>query len=552
MMDDIREKYFSYATGVVEGTIPACVYVRTACQRNLDRFNRDDMYFDSEAVDRVVNFIQHLKLFTGEFAGQHLMLQPWQFNIIVNTFGWKWKKNGLRVTRQLYLELGRKNAKTTTCAAILLYMMIADGENNASVILSANSAKQASLCFDICSNLLKSIDPKDKHFKRYRDTIKFDKTVSKIKVVAADSSKLDGENAHAFLTDELHEAPDGSVYQVLETSMGSRRQPLAMAATTAGFNLASFCYEQREYNIQVLNGLATDDTLQAFIYTLDEEDDWKDEKNWEKANPNLDISIKRDYIRSQIEKAQANPSSEINVRTKLMNEWCATATGSFIPMNYIFNSLKPINFDEWKDNEDTWMYVGLDFATMIDLTALSVLWEHDGKIYIHNRYYLPSSALKESVNKEKYRQWANAGYITITPGNSTDFDYVKNDLLKLCTNHNVGQINYDPWQSTYFIQKLMEESLPLSPYSQSMASMTAPTKQLQKLFLDGKIVMDKNPVTSWMYELAIPWYDSNDNIKLKKINQEKDKIDGVIADVMALAAYLQSMGWSNEIGTTNL
>ena len=221
-------------------------------------------------------------------------------------------------------------------------------------------------------------------------------------------------------------------------------------------------------------------------------------------------------------------------------------------MNYIFNSLKPINFDEWKDNDEQWMYVGLDFATMIDLTALSVLWEHDGNIYIHNRYYLPSSALKESVNKEKYRQWANAGYITITPGNSTDFDYVKNDLLKLCSNHNIGQINYDPWQSTYFIQKLMEESLPLSPYSQSMASMTAPTKQLQKLFLDGKIVMDKNPVTSWMYELAIPWYDSNDNIKLKKINQEKDKIDGVIADVMALAAYLQSMGWSNEIGTTNL
>lgn len=550
-MDEAIEKYFAYATGVVNGTIPACVYVRTACKRNLARFDRDDMYFDSEAVDRVVNFIQHLKLFTGEFAGKHLILEPWQKNIIANTFGWKWKKDGLRVTRSLYLELGRKNAKTTTCAAILLYMMVADGENNASVILSANSSKQASLCFEICSNLLKSIDPKDRYFKRYRDTIKFDRTVSKIKVVAADASKLDGENAHAFLTDELHEAPDGKVFGVLETSMGSRRQPLAMVATTAGFNLSSFCYEQRSYNIQVLNGLANDDALQAFIYTLDEGDDWRDESTWIKANPNLDVSIKRDYIRSQIEKAKANPSIEINIRTKLTNEWCATANGSFIPMNYVYNSLKRIKLDDWVDS-DTWMYIGLDFATMIDITALSILWECDGKFYIYNKYYLPNSALNESVNKEKYRQWSKDGYITITPGNSTDFDFVKKDLVQICSKYNVGQINYDPWQSTYFIQKLMEDSLPLSPYSQSMQSMSSPTKQMQKLFLDNKVILDKNPVTTWMFEMAIPWYDANDNIKLKKINQEKDKIDGVVASIMALAGYLSSIGWNNEISATGI
>ena len=324
-----------------------------------------------------------------------------------------------------------------------------------------------------------------------------------------------------------------------------------MVATTAGFNLSSFCYEQRSYNIQVLNGLANDDALQAFIYTLDEGDDWRDESTWIKANPNLDVSIKRDYIRSQIEKAKANPSIEINIRTKLTNEWCATANGSFIPMNYVYNSLKHINLDDWVDS-DTWMYIGLDFATMIDITALSMIWESDGIFYIYNKYYLPNSALNESVNKEKYRQWSKDGYITITPGNSTDFDYVKKDLVQICAKYNVGQINYDPWQSTYFIQKLMEDSLPLSPYSQSMQSMSSPTKQMQKLFLDGKVIMDKNPVTVWMYEMAIPFYDANENIKLKKINQEKDKIDGVIAAIMALAGYLSSIGWNNEISATGI
>lgn len=548
---EIREKYFGYATKVLNGEIAACQYIKDACKRNLDRFNREDMYFDPEAVDKVVNFLYHLKHFTGEFAGKPFILEEWQLNIVSNVFGWKWKKNGLRVCRALYFEIARKCGKTSLCAGLLLYLMIADGEANASVVLSANSAKQAGLCFNICSNFLKSIDPNDKYFKRYRDTIKFPKTLSQIKVVAADASKLDGENCHAFLCDELHEAPDGSVYNVLETSMGSRRQPLAMVATTAGFNLTSFCYDQRTYNLKVLKSVVQDDTLQAFIYCLDEGDDWKDEAVWEKACPNIDVSVSRDYIKSQIAKAIENPALEISIRTKLTNEWCSTASSSFIPMNYIMDSSKTINLDDWKDKDIT-CFMGLDLSSVCDISAIALMWEYDGKYYFKNWYFLPESALKDSVNKEMYRKWATTNDIIITPGNSIDYDYIKGKIMELCNEFIIHTIHYDPWQSTYLVQKLVEEGIPVQPYSQSIGSMSKPSKELLRLTLNGNVVLDNNAATLYMFKCAIPFYDVNENLKIKKVSAEKDKIDGVIADVMALAGSLSLQQWDNEIGTTNI
>lgn len=549
--EEIKQRYFSYATQVLNGETVACQYVKDACKRNLSRFGREDMYFDHEAVDKVVNFIGHLKHFTGEFAGKPFILEPWQLNIVSNVFGWKWKRNGYRVTRSMYFEIARKNSKTTTCAALLLYMMIADGEENASVVLSANSAKQAGLCFEICSNLLKSIDPNDKHFKRYRDTIKFPRTVSKIKVVSADASKLDGENCHAFLCDELHEAPDGSVYNVLETSMGSRRQPLAMVATTAGFDLTSYCYDQRTYNLKVLKGIVQDDTLQAFIYCLDDGDDWRDENVWQKANPNLDVSVSRDYIRSQIEKAKENPSLEISIRTKLTNEWCATASSSFIPMNYVMDATETVNLDEWKDKDIT-CFMGLDLSSVCDISSIALMWNYDGVYYFKNWYFLPESGLRDSVNKEMYRKWSATGDLIVTPGNSIDYDYIKNKIMGLCNDFIIHTIHYDPWQSTYLVQKLVEEGIPVQPYSQSIGSMSKPSKELMRLTLNGKVRLDNNAVTQYCYKCAIPFYDVNENLKIKKVHMEADKIDGVIADVMALAGSLSLEQWDNQIGSTNL
>lgn len=544
--EEITTKYFDYAEQVVNGEITACSYVIAACKRNLARFDNDNMFFDYKAVDRVLNFISHLKLFTGEFAGKNFNIQPWQKNIIANTFGWKWKKNNLRVTRNLYLEVGRKNAKSTTIAAILLYMMVADGENNASVILAANSAKQASLCFEICSNLLKSIDPKDKYFKRYRDTIKFDTTVSKIKVLAADASKMDGENCHAFLTDELHEAPDGTVYNVLETSMGARQQPLACVATTAGFNLSSFCYEMRKNNIEVITGIKEDETLQAFIYTLDDGDDWKEEKSWIKSNPNLDVSVKRDFIRSQINKALNNSSLEISIRTKLTNVWLASEN-TWIHPKYIINSMQDINIDDFNGY---YCNMGIDLASTCDMTALSVMVELDDKFYFKNWYFLPEAQLTESPNAEKYKLWARQGHLIVTPGNVTDYDFVLKKMLEINQITMTQKVSVDKWNATQFQINAIEQGMPIQEFPQTVQFLNRPTKEFERLILSDKIVIDKNPITLWMFDNVALKADWNENVRPVKGGTVNGKIDGIMAMLNALGGYLQDQHFDNEIITT--
>lgn len=544
--EEIIKKYFSYAEQVVNGEITACSHIINACKRNLSRFDNNEMYFDFKAVDRVVNFISHLKLFTGEFAGKSFAIQPWQMNILVNTFGWKWKSNNLRVTRNLYLEVARKNSKSTTIAAILLYMMIADGENNASVILAANSAKQASLCFEICSNLLKSIDPNDKYFKRYRDTIKFDRTVSKIKVLAADASKMDGENCHAFLTDELHEAPDGTVYNVLETSMGSRQQPLACVATTAGFNLSSFCYEMRKNNIEVISGIKEDETLQAFIYTLDKDDDWKDESTWIKSNPNLDVSVKRDFIKSQINKALNNQALEISIRTKLTNVWLASEN-TWIHPKYIYDAMKEININDFNGY---YCNMGIDLASTCDITALSAMIELDGTYYFKNWYFLPESALEESANAEKYKLWVNKGYLNITPGNVTDYDFVLNKMMEVNRISIAQKISVDKWNATQFLIQASEQGLPIEEFPQTIQFLNRPTKEFERLIMSGKVVIDKNPITTWMFDNVALKSDWNENVRPVKGGTVNGKIDGIMAMLNALGGYLQDQHFDNEIITT--
>ena len=290
----LDKKYTNYADNVINGEIVACEYVKLACSRYMNLLKRKDVYFKPEKADKVINFISKLKHFTGSHNGKPFILQEWQKFIIYSIYGF-YKKDGTRLVRNAYIEVARKNGKTALVAAMCLYHLIADGENNAQVILSATSAKQAKICFDMCSNFLKPLDVNGKFFKRYRDTIKFDATTSSLHIVAADASKLDGYNASAFVCDELHEFPDGSVFNVLESSQGMREQPLGICITTAGFNLSSFCYEMRSSMVELLYNKKQDDSQFAIIYTLDKEDDYDNEDVWQKSSPNLGVIYLQGY-----------------------------------------------------------------------------------------------------------------------------------------------------------------------------------------------------------------------------------------------------------------
>lgn len=540
-----KSKYKSYAENVIDGKEIAGELIKLACTRYLSFFDREDMYFDSKAADKVVNFIAKLKHFTGSHNRKPFILEDWQRWMVYAMYGFKWKKDDTRVCKTAYIEVGRKNGKSALVSALCLYHLIADGENNASVILAANSAKQAGLCFGMASNFLSGVDPKGKFFKRYRDSIKFPHTKSELHIVAADASKLDGLNASMFVCDELHEAPDGKVWNVLETSQGMRQQPLAVAITTSGFNRSSFCYEMRTSNVEVLYGKKQEDSTFCAIYTIDKDDDpfTEDETVYKKANPNLDVTIKSDYLTNQLRKAKNNPTLQTSVLTKLFNMWLSSSE-EWIAAKYIFKSQKTFDLSELAD--DYFAYIGVDLAATSDLTCISVMIPADGKYYFKNYYFLPSEQLQVNPNRELYQLWQRQGYLTVTTGNVTDYDAVLNEIMRLNQTIQITQISYDAWNATQFAINATENGLPMIPFAQSIASLNRPTKELARLILGGNVIIYENPIDRFCFLNVVIKRDYNDNERPAK-ETYNNKIDGVMAMIMALGGYLTSEHFDNSI-----
>lgn len=541
----IDEKYKSYARDVIGGKVVACEYVRLACSRYLSWFDKEDRYFDSKAVDKVVNFLQKLPQSTGKFAGKPLVLQEWQKWVVASIYGFKWCSDNTRVVREVYIEVARKCGKSTLAAGLMLYHLVADGESEAQVIFAANSFAQAQLAFTMSKNFISSIDKKGKYFNYYRDSIKFPLTKSTMKVVSSDADKLDGLNCSAFCLDEYHASKSNNTANVLTSSTGMRTQPMMLYITTAGFDMSNPCYQLRENFIGILEEKLQDDSVFCAIYTLDKEDDIEDPKNWVKCQPNLGLTVTESYIQSQLQKAKNTPLLMTNFKTKLLNLWCSNEKGEWVPSKYIQDSMTTIDLQDPKFHGCTG-YLGIDLSSTSDITAVSLLIPLDNTIYLKSWYYLPESALVESSNADKYKFWKERGLLTITEGNVVDYNKVLDDIQELSKIIPIECISYDQWQSTMAIIKLTELGFICQPYSQTTGSMNRPTRHLEMIARNGTLKLDKNLITSWMFGNCEIQEDSNGNIKPIKTNKEK-KIDGVHSTLNALGKYLEQPQYNNEI-----
>jgi phage terminase large subunit-like protein len=536
--------YYQYVNNVLDGSIVTGKNIQLACERFKSDLLRKDLEFRENEVDRAINFISTLKHFTGKHSGKPFILEGWQQFIIANIIGFYWKKTGTRRFSSSYIEVSRKQGKTALAAALCLYYLIADNEDGAEVLLAANSKEQAKIAFDMCSSFVKGIDPQTKYFIPYRADIKFNLTNSKLKVLAADDSKLDGFNASFGLLDEYHAAPTSKVRDVIKSSMGMRNNPHLCTITTAGFNKSLPCYQLRTVAIEVLNAVKTDDEMFIAIFSLDvvDGDDWQDEKNWIKCAPNLDVTVTTKYIRGQVQQAKNNPSEETGVKTKTLNLWC-DSENVWLPDEYILRSSKNIDLNDFKGKA---CYVGVDLGQTSDLTAVSYLVVNDNKYYFKTHYYLPEEALKTKSIKELYKDWKRKGQLTITPGNVTDYDYITNDLMKYSQIVNIQVIGYDSYNSTQWAIDATAKGLPLEVYSQSIGNFNRPTKEIERLILSDKAVIDNNEINRFCFKNVVLKSDQNGNTKPVKYI-DNNKIDGVISMIQALGMYLQVPHYSNTI-----
>lgn len=539
-----NKAYIQYPVDVISGNVIAGKHIKKACERFFSLMDDDRYMFLEEKVDKVIRLYHHLRHFKGRHSGKPFVLEPWQEWIIASIYGFYNKSDGSRLTQTVYIEVARKNGKTALAAGIGLNALINDDEDGAEVYFAANSKDQVKIsAWPLCSNFAKAFDPKEKYLKVYRDTINFDKTISWLKVLAADSTKLDGPNPSTFILDEYHAAKSNSLKAVLESGQGTRDNPLEIIITTAGFDKLGPCYELRTTATEILNGLKEDDSFFMAIYSLDENDDWKDEANWIKSNPNMDVTVKSSYLRKEVRKAMNTPSDEVNVKTKNLNMWC-DSSDVWIPDDYILACSRKVDLDDFTTKDDC--FAGIDLSSTSDLTCVSFMIPKDGKSYFKTLYYLPEEALETKKNKEQYSEWVRLGFLKLTPGNVVDYDYILDDILSVDKRLYIVKVGYDSWNATQFVINATDKGLPMEPVSQSIGNFNRPTKEMERVILSGNVVIDNNPITRFCFRNVVMKLDHNGNTKPSKEYRDK-KIDGVISMIEAMGVCLMTPQYSNSI-----
>ena len=542
-------KYKQYALDVQNGKITANQYIKQATKRYLDWFSRPDMEFRPQAVDKVVNFISKLRHFKGEHAGRPFKLLDFQKFIISNMFGFyskdeEGKPKNRRVVQYVWYEVARKNGKTALAAAILLYMMIADGEQSADCFFLANSHKQALLAYEFAHKFIGNLDPKNKFFQRYRDSIKFPLTNSQISCLAADYKRIDGLNVFGGLIDEFDEAQNEKLYANIVSGMQSRRNPMAIIITSAGFDMNGVGYTKRKEMIEILSGKVQDDSQLVFIFCLDPEDDYKNPKTWIKANPSLGQTLYPDKLQIEVNRAQS-PTVQPFILCKNFGRWGLTDyEKTWLTHDEILNVTCDISLDQF-DPDNTIVWLGVDLASTSDLTALSMMVvedSDDGKLYYFKTwYFLPELSLQQNMNQEIYRKAINQHQLIATNGNVCDYQEVTKIILKIAERYTIGGVFYDSYNATSWAIDCTNQGLPITPLSQALWSFNRGTKEFTRLVKKGACRIDNNILTRFCFDNSELKFDHNENCKPVKKGGAKGgsaKIDGTISMLSCICGYL--------------
>ena len=525
-----------YAEQVRSGEILVCEYVRLAVERYYADFDRAldrGQYFDKKAAMRAIRFIEKLKHTKGEWAGQRFRLESWQQFVLWNIFGWK-NADGTRRFRYAYIEIARKNGKTALSAGIGLYMLFADGESRPEVYSAATVKDQAKICFSDAAEIVKATDLKN-YLTPYRNSIVYELKGGTMKPLSSDYGTHDGLNPSCGIIDEFHAHKDSGMFDVIKSAFGARRQPLMFIITTAGFDKSGVCYAYRENIIKVLRGVNEDDSLFGIIFTLDDKSEWDDPKMWIKANPNLGVSLSADYLADQVKDAKNRPEAVRNVMTKNVDLW-VDAERTWI-LDDVWQ--KCIGTTDPADLKGCACWGGLDLSNVSDITAYVLLFHENDRFQLLPHFWIPEEKMLEKIRKENinYDKWAAEGYVTVTPGNVIDYDFVKADILRIVADYDLRTSAYDRWNSSQTIIDLQNEGMECNPFGQGYGSMSAPTKEFEKLVLTGKIEHFGNPVLRWMLASTLVKTDPAGNIKPDK-EKSTQKIDGIVASIMALGEWM--------------
>lgn len=497
--------------------------------------------FDDERVDRVLSAFRLLRHTQGEWAGRPLNPDPWQVAyIIAPVFGWV-RPSGegwARVVRKLYVDVPRKNGKTTTAGGLAIYLTCADDEPGAQVIAAAAGERQARYCFDPIKAIAEKSPALGPHVKALAKRVVHKRTGSYFEVVANTADLLHGANVHGAIVDELHVHKTGDLLEAIETGTGSRRQPLVAIITTADDGRQATPYAIRRQLIEELaSGTVTDPSMYGVVWAAAEDDDPMAEATWKRANPGYGVSPTREFMANAATQAATSPAAlasflrlHLGIRTRQQTKHLELAAwdrnrGGFLEADLAGKSC----------------YGGLDLASTADLTAFAMCFpDGEGGYRLLWRHWLPEEALPafDKRTAGMGTVWAREGWLKLTPGNVLDYGHVRSQINADRARFVVREIGYDPWNATQLVTDLTGDGAEMVPVRQGFVTMSAPTKELQRLTLEGTAERPRfehagNPLVRWQVDNLGVETDAAGNVKPSK-KASGEKIDGLVASIIAL------------------
>ena len=530
--------------------------MQTSQEYKPTRFMLPTSHYDAAKANFAVNFLECLKHTKGIWAGQKFKLLDWQERVVRDIFG-TIKPNGYRQFNYAYVEVPKKNGKSELAAGISLLLTCGDGEERAEVYGCASDRQQASIVFDVAADMVRMCPALAKRVKILAATkrIIYLPTNSFYQVLSSEAYSKHGFNISGVIFDELHAQPNRKLFDVMTKGSGdARMQPLYFLITTAGNDTHSICYEVHQKAMDLLEGRKVDPTFYPVIYGAKEEEDWTSPEVWARANPSLGITIGQDKVQDACRSAQNNPAEENSFRQLRLNQWVKQES-RWLSMLKIKACQVEFTAEDLKGRI---CYGGLDLSSTTDLTAFVLVFppiDEEDYYYILPYFWLPDETIdiRSTRDKVPYDIWRKQGILNVTEGNVVDYSAIKEFLGKLGERYHIAEIAFDRWNATHLAQELEDDfGFTMVQFGQGFRSMSAPTKELERLILEKKIAHNGNPIWLWNFDNLVVEQDSAGNIKPSK-SKATEKIDGCVATVMALdRALLNSGGVENVYDSRGL
>lgn len=560
-----KDQATAYARAVLAGRVVAGPYVRLACKRHLDDVSHQavrGIRWRPEEAERVCAFFPAVLTLD---ADRPFALQPFQAFIVGSLFGW-FNADGSRRFKSAYVEMGKGNGKTPLAGGIGLYGLVADGEPSPEVYSAATTQDQASIGWRDARRMVSASDELKALVEPLANSLICDSNNGIFRAVSSEHRGLDGKRVFIALVDELHEHPTSIVVDKMRAGLKARKNGFVFEITNSGDDLESVCYHHHEYSAKVLEGVVVDPAWFAYVCALDEQDDWRDEACWPKANPGLDVVLPRSYLREQVREAVGMPSKEGIVKRLNFCIWTQQHT-VWIPMERY--DACPVVTPE----PQGWAAItaGLDLSSKLDLTCLSVVMRHrdarppteveiaegqgdpeaepklkrlsiDFRVHVVPFFWLPEATLAEAVKRDRvpYDVWRDQGWLRVTPGNVVDYDAILEEILEEIAPRfrlKAGEIGFDPYNATQLAGELAGSGLRTVLVDQTVRNLSEPAKLLEALIVDRRLSTDGNPVLKWCVSNVAVREDKKGNIFPFKPSQRK-RIDGVVATITGLSRLI--------------